>query len=214
VRDVAERLAKARRPVLLVGTGVRLAGAMDSFEAAVQRLGIPVTTAWTHDLIATDDPHFCGRQGTIGTRAGNFTVQNADLLLVVGARLTVRQVGYNWQAFAPGAFKVVVDVDEAEFNRPFVRIDMPINADAGDFLAELNLALDEAGYRSEPHAAWLAWCRRLVELYPPVRGDQRTSGPPINPYHFIERLFEQLDSDDWQSTTASRSTRARTATCS
>jgi acetolactate synthase-1/2/3 large subunit len=196
VRDVAERLATARRPVLLVGTGVRLAGAIGSFEAAVQRLGIPVTTAWTHDLIATDDQHFCGRQGTIGTRAGNFTVQNADLLLVVGARLTVRQVGYNWQAFAPVAFKVVVDVDEAEFNRPFVRIDMPINADAGDFLAELTLALDEAGYRSEPHAAWLAWCRRLVELYPPVRDDQRTSAPPINPYHFIERLFEQLASDD------------------
>ena len=53
----------------------------------MERLGIPVTTAWTHDLIATDDPHFCGRQGTIGTRAGNFTVQIADLLLVVGARL-------------------------------------------------------------------------------------------------------------------------------
>ena len=195
-REVADKLAAAQRPVLLAGTGVRLARALDAFEAAVEKLGIPVTTAWTHDLIATDDPHFCGRQGTIGTRAGNFTVQNADLLLVVGARLTVRQVGYNWQAFAAGAFKVVVDVDEAEFNRPFVRIDMPINADAGDFLAELTLALDEAGYRSEPHAAWLAWCRRLVELYPPVRDDQRTSGPPINPYHFIERLFEQLASDD------------------
>ena len=70
----------------------------------------------------------------IGTRAGNFTVQNADLLIVVGTRLTVRQVGYNWQAFAPTAYKVVVDVDEAEFRRPFVRIDMPIHADAGDFL--------------------------------------------------------------------------------
>lgn len=195
-RAVAERLASADRPVLLVGTGVRLADALDPFDRAVARLGIPVTTAWTHDLIATDDPHFCGRQGTIGTRAGNFTVQNADLLLVVGARLTVRQVGYNWQAFAPRAFKVVVDVDAAEFNRPFVHIDLPIEADAGQFLNVLIGAVDEAGHQAARHAAWLAWCRRLVEAYPPVRVEQRTTVPPINPYHFVERLFEQLASDD------------------
>ena len=163
---------------------------------AVERLGIPVTTAWTHDLIATDDPHFCGRQGTIGTRAGNFTVQNADLLLVVGARLTVRQVGYNWQAFAPTAFKVVVDVDEAEFRRPFVPIDLPVHADAGAFLTALAHALDHAAYRRDQHAAWLAWCRRLVEAYSPVRAEQRTTHPPINPYHFVERLFEHLAADD------------------
>jgi acetolactate synthase I/II/III large subunit len=196
VRDVAERLAMARRPVLLAGTGVRLAGALDSFEAAVERLGIPVATAWTHDLIASENRHFCGRQGTIGTRAGNFTVQNADLLLVVGARLTVRQTGYNWQAFAPGAFKVVVDIDDAEFRRPFVHIDMPITADAGRFLTELADALDVVGYRREGHVEWLAWCRRLVDRYPPLRSEQRTEHPPINPYHFVERLFENLAADD------------------
>lgn len=195
-RAVAEKLSAASRPVLLVGTGVRLSGALRPFEEAVERLGIPVTTAWTHDLIATDDPHFCGRQGTIGTRAGNFTVQNADLLLVVGARLTVRQVGYNWQAFAPRAFKIVVDVDGAEFNRPFVHIDLPIQADAGQFLTALTRAVDTVGYQAARHAEWLAWCRQLVGLYPPVRPDQRTTVPPINPYHFVERLFEQLAADD------------------
>jgi acetolactate synthase-1/2/3 large subunit len=195
-RDVAGHLAVARRPVLLAGNGVRLAGALAPFEELVDRLGIPVTTAWTHDLIAGDNPHFCGRQGTIGTRAGNFTVQNADFLLVLGARLTVRQVGYNWQAFAPQAFKAVVDVDAAEFRRPFVRIDLPIQADAGRFLTELAKALDETDYRREHHADWLAWCRGLVEAYPPVRPEQRTSRPPINPYHFVERLFEHLDPDD------------------
>lgn len=195
-RAVAERLATAKRPVLLVGTGIRLADAIGPFEAAVARLGIPVTTAWTHDLIATDDPHFCGRQGTIGTRAGNFTVQNADLLLVVGARLTVRQVGYNWQAFASRAFKIVVDVDGAEFNRPFVHIDMPVGADAGEFLTALVEALDASGYQRDRHAEWLAWCRRLVEQYPAVRPDQRTTVPPINPYDFVERLFAKLAADD------------------
>ncbi len=194
--QVARKLCAARRPVLLAGTGVRLADAIPQLESTVERLGIPVTTAWTHDLIATDDPHFCGRQGTIGTRAGNFTVQNADLLLVVGARLTVRQTGYNWQAFAPTAFKIVVDADEAEFRRPFVQIDMPIHADARAFLAELLRALDAAGYSREQHAEWLTWCRGLLTKYPPVRPEQRTTRPPINPYHFVERLFEHLDNDD------------------
>jgi acetolactate synthase-1/2/3 large subunit len=182
--------------VLLAGTGVRLSRAVDRFEEAVEALGIPVTTAWTHDLIATDDPHFCGRQGTIGTRAGNLTVQNADLLLIVGARLTVRQIGYNWQAFAPAAFKVVVDIDPAEFHRPFVTIDRPILADAGHFLAALTAALAEAGYRRDRHREWLEWCRQLIEEYPPVSDEQRTDTPPINPYHFVERLFEGLASDD------------------
>ena len=196
VREVVARLATAKRPVLLAGTGVRLSGAVDVFQAAVEALGIPVTTAWTHDLIATDDPHFCGRQGTIGTRAGNLTVQNADLLLVVGTRLTVRQVGYNWQSFAQNAFKVVVDIDEGEFGRPFVQIDRPIHADAGRFLAALIDSLNADGYHRDRHAGWLAWCRELVQIYPPVREGQRAMVPPINPYHFVERLFEGLASDD------------------
>jgi acetolactate synthase-1/2/3 large subunit len=91
------------------------------FETLIRRLGIPVTTAWTHDLIASDDPLFCGRPGTIGTRAGNFTVQNADLLLILGSRLNIRQVSYNWQAFAPRAFKIQVDIDPAELAKPTVR---------------------------------------------------------------------------------------------
>ncbi len=195
-RDVAERLANARRPVLLAGTGVRLSGAMSEFEAAVERLGIPVTTAWTHDLIASDDPHYCGRQGTIGTRAGNFVVQNADLLLVVGARLTVRQVGYNWQAFAPQAFKVVVDIDPAEFGRPLVAIDQPIEADAREFLNALMASLEEVGYDRTRHADWLARARALGERYPAVRPEQRPATAPINPYQFIEALFDRLAADD------------------
>ena len=123
---VVERLRSARRPVILAGTGVRAAQAVAEFETVIRRLGIPVTTAWTHDLIATDDELFCGRPGTIGTRAGNFTVQNADLLLILGSRLNIRQVSYNWQAFAPRAFKIQVDIDPAEFTKPTVRTDMAV----------------------------------------------------------------------------------------
>ncbi len=139
---VIERLRTAKRPVILAGTGVRAAGATTEFEAVIRRLGIPVTTAWTHDLIASDDPLFCGRPGTIGTRAGNFTVQNADLVLILGSRLNIRQVSYNWQAFAPRAFKIQVDIDPAELQKPTVKPDMAVTADLKLFLAALRRRLE------------------------------------------------------------------------
>jgi len=112
--EVLARLTAAERPVILVGTGVRLAGALDLFDAVSRKLGIPVAPAWTAiDQVASDDPLFCGRTGTIGDRAGNFSVQNADVLLVIGSRLNIRQVSYNWESFARNAFKIQVDVDPA-----------------------------------------------------------------------------------------------------
>ena len=85
--ETLERLRSAARPVIMAGTGIRAAAALDVFERVIRKLRVPVTTAWTHDLIASDDELFCGRPGTIGERAGNFTVQNADALLVLGSRL-------------------------------------------------------------------------------------------------------------------------------
>ena len=122
--EVLQRIRNAKRPVILAGTGVRAAHAVAEFDELIHRLGVPVTTAWTHDLIATDDPLFCGRQGTIGDRAGNFTVQNADVLLTLGSRLNIRQTSYNWQSFAPRAFKIQVDIDAAEFSKPTVKPDL------------------------------------------------------------------------------------------
>jgi acetolactate synthase-1/2/3 large subunit len=192
---VVERLRSARRPVILAGTGVRAAQAVAEFETVIRRLGIPVTTAWTHDLIATDDELFCGRPGTIGTRAGNFTVQNADLLLILGSRLNIRQVSYNWQAFAPRAFKIQVDIDPAEFTKPTVRPDMAVTGHLKPFLATLGTQL-EAWQPLPQHAEWLAWCRERVASYPPVLPRQREFNGKINAYHFVERLFKGLDAND------------------
>jgi acetolactate synthase-1/2/3 large subunit len=188
-------LRAARRPVILAGTGVRAARAMSEFESVIRRLGIPVTTAWTHDLIASDDPLFCGRPGSIGTRAGNFTVQNADLLLILGSRLNIRQVSYNWQAFAPRAFKIQVDIDPAELAKPTVRPDLAIEADLRPFLAALERSL-EGWQPPTAHDEWLAWCQQRVARYPAVLPRQREFAGKINPYHFIEELFAHLDGDD------------------
>jgi acetolactate synthase-1/2/3 large subunit len=194
-REVIERIRTAKRPVILAGTGVRLAGAIDEFEQTLRALGIPVTTAWTHDLIAGDDPLYCGRPGTIGERAGNFTVQNADLVLVLGSRLNLRQVSYNWDSFARDAFKIQVDVDPAEFAKPLVKPDLAIASDLKLFLRTLHHALEAEHYKPL-HQDWLAWCRERVARYSVVQERQRQAGPPLNPYYFMELLSAALAEDD------------------
>lgn len=194
--NILEKIKTAKRPVIMAGTGIRLAHALDIFDRVIHRLKIPVTTAWTHDIIASDDPLFCGRPGTIGTRAGNFTVQNADILLILGARLNVRQVSYNWQSFAREAFKIQVDADSAEFKRPMVKIDMPVHCDLLPFLEELDRQIDQINYDNSKHKVWQAWCRERVLKYPVVLERHRTFKGRINPYHFIETLFDRLADDD------------------
>ncbi len=195
-REFLDRLGRAKRPVILAGTGVRAAGALDEFKQLIRRLGIPVTTAWTHDLISSNDPLFCGRPGTIGERAGNFTVQNADLLLILGSRLNVRQTSYNWQSFAPRACKVQVDIDSAELCKPLVRPDVPVHCDLRVFLQEMLRQCDALDYRAGRYDSWLAWCRERVQKYPVVQQHQRQAGPPLNPYDFIQRLGDMLGADD------------------
>lgn len=195
-REILARFQASPRPVILAGSGVRHAGALEIFDKVIRRLGIPVTTAWTHDLIASDDPLFCGRPGTIGERAGNFTVQNAETLLVLGSRLNIRQVSYNWPAFARHAFKIQVDVDAAELHKPTVRPDLAVHCDARVFLEEMDRQLDHGDYTAARHRDWLAWCKERVARYPVVQPKHRVFNGRINPYHFMETLFGQLADDD------------------
>jgi acetolactate synthase-1/2/3 large subunit len=195
-REILSRLRYSQRPVVLAGTGVRLAGALEQFHAVIRELGVPVTTAWTHDLIASDDPLYCGRQGTIGDRAGNLVVQNADVLLVLGSRLCLRQVSYNWEAFARHAYKIQVDVDPAELRKPTVKPDLPVHCDLRVFLEELRRQVADTAYDADRHAGWLHWCKERLERYPPVLPRHRQWRGALNPYHFIDTLFRRLADDD------------------
>lgn len=189
--EVARRLSEAERPVLLGGTGVRLARAIPEFRALAERLQLPVTTAWTHDLIPSDDPLYCGRQGSIGTRAGNFVVQNADFLLIVGSRMCIRQISYNWSSFARHAFTVQVDVDAAELAKPTFHAQLPIHADAGHFLRLVLESLDSQAAATDGQRQWLRWCQERQRLLPTVLPHHRQAASgTINPYHFVELLFE------------------------
>ncbi len=207
--EIVRQIQAAKRPVLLIGTGLRLAGALEVLEGVTQKLGIPVATAWSPDLLPTDHPYYCGRQGAIGTRAGNFTVQNADLLIIVGARMPIRQISYNWAAFARHAHKIQVDADPAELAKPTLSADEKICCDAKLFLHELERQLEAARFDPRQHAEWLDWCRARVARYPAVLPHQRTTENGINPYFFIETLFEQLTADDERALRGARSRSVR-----
>lgn len=194
--ELAERLAKAERPVFLLGSGVHLSGAYQDLEKVIRRLQIPVTTAWTAiDLMDSNDPLYCGRPGVVGERAGNFCVQNSDLVIVLGCRLAIRQVSYNWPSFARHAFKVQVDIDKAELAKPvLVRPDMGIHADIGAFLRALLPKLENIN--AKRYAGWLKWCKERLAKYPVVLPRHRAAEKPINPYHFTEELFDLLSPND------------------
>ena len=192
---IGERLKAASRPVIMTGTGVRLSATQDAVLALAEEYGIPVVTAWTHDTIETDHPLFAGRPGTIGTRAGNFVVQNSDLLLVLGSRLNIRQVSYNWASFAKHAFKVWVDIDAAELAKPFVNADLPVVADLRDFVPALTLHLRGA-CAGKTFESWAEWCRAIRARYEPKDGDYAMRPSGINSYHLVGALSQAMRSDD------------------
>lgn len=193
-RRIVERLKKASRPLVLGGTGVRLAGAVDRLRRFVERLGLPFATAWTHDLIASDHPLFAGRPGTIGTRAGNFCLQSADLILVLGSRLNIRQTSYNWNSFGKNAWIAQVDIDAAELRKPGVRADEPVVADVMDFIDAME---KELGAQALPdYSAWSAWCQQIGTRFSVAREHRQLVGGALNPYLVVDRIFGQLRTDD------------------
>lgn len=194
LEQICSLLRSAKRPVLLGGTGVRLANAVDHLRSFAEQHGIPLATAWTHDLIASDHPLFAGRPGTIGTRAGNFTLQAADCVIVIGSRLNIRQTSYNWQSFAPHATIVQVDIDAAELHKPGVQAQIRIEADARDFLAALAERLP-AGQLPD-YAPWQQWVSQIRQRYAARSEHALSPTGPLNPYVVVAQIFDHLRADD------------------
>lgn len=194
-KDVLTKIKEAKAPLLLAGTGIHLGNAENELLELIDKLQIPVVTAWNaNDTVGYDNPFFAGMPGTVGTRPGNFAVQNCDLLLVLGSRLNIRMIGYTHFDFARNAYKIIVDIDPRELMKPTIKPDMPVNADVKDFI---NALLKEEYIPAKSHEAWVIWCRGLVEKYPAAMPLYRKPvGGLINPYIFIDTLFERLDEQE------------------
>lgn len=195
VLQTIDALNRAKRPVLLAGNGIRLAGAIPQLEELIETLGIPVLTTWNGiDLIDEDHPLFFGRPGGMGQRYANFVQQNSDFFLSIGARMNLLQTGYNFDGFARAAVKVMVDIDEPELHKINVRPDIAVCADAKDFI-ECLLAHKEL-IRKREDAEWLAYARRMKERYPIVLKSHWEQETDVNTYALLDTITEQMTAED------------------
>ena len=187
-----ELLHNAKRPLFIAGHGIILSGAEEKFRKLMHKLNIPaVTTFCSTELLDENDPLYAGRIGTIGQRAGNFVLQNADLVISLGSRNNIRQVSYNWENYAENAVKIAVDIDKAELQKKTFVPDLAICADAEKFIDALTAAVDQA---SLPDCCkWREWCQERRRVLPPVTVEQEEWQNKVNPYYFMRELTVAAD---------------------
>jgi acetolactate synthase I/II/III large subunit len=197
VTSVLSDLTQAKRPVVFAGGGIRASGMTEIYRELADLLECPFVTGWNaHDILVGDHPNNCGRPGSVGDRPGNFTVQNADYVLILGSRLNIRQISYNYEDFAKNARLCMVDIDRAELHKPTLNIDHKVHANLQEFLPEL---VRQVGTLSTPapasHLDYRAWCKDRVARYPTVLAEYSANEKgPVNPYYFVEELFSRLPS--------------------
>ncbi len=189
-KKILKKINSSFRPVIIVGSGLRMSGKIKEFVSFSNKLDIPIVTAWNaHDAIVDNNKNYIGRPGTIGDRAGNFAVQNSDCILILGSRLNIRQISYNWNSFARKAYKIWVDIDPLELKKPNIKADMPINADLKDLIPKLNSLVKKN--ENKNHKKWLKWCKVRKRKYKVVRREFWKT-KKINPYTFFDSMFKLL----------------------
>lgn len=186
-------LNASQRPVLIIGNGIHLSGADDEINHLVDALQIPVISSWNaSDIIANDHPCYIGRMGLFGDRASNFAVQNADLILAIGTRLSLPQIGHDAKLFAPNAKKIIVDIDYMEATKDWLRADLPICADAKQFIKSILDAIKGTFWRFD---TWSEQTQEWKSRYPVMLPEYRDEANGVNSYAFIEELAKHLDDD-------------------
>lgn len=196
ISQLLERIKMSKSPVIYVGNGVRLAKREKEFIALAEKLNIPVVTAISgSDIIWHDHPLCYGKPGICGDRIGNIMVQNSDLLIVLGTRLSIRQVSYAYDLLAPKAYKVMVDIDQAELMKPTLNIDMPVHANLSEFIDKLSMAVEKRDDMPD-FAEWRIWGRNIESKLPTLVDDNPSIPGYVNSYIFADELFKQLVEGD------------------
>lgn len=196
IKQLIDKIKAAKSPVIYVGNGVRLAKREKEFITLAGKLNIPVVTAISGSDIIWHDHKLCfGKPGICGDRIGNIMVQNSDLLIVMGTRLSIRQVSYAYDLWAPKAFKVMVDIDLAEMQKPTLNIDMPIHVNLSEFIDKMLVALE--GENELPKfEKWIEWGRTIEGKIPTLFDDNPDCEGYANSYKFADELFKQLHNGD------------------
>lgn len=205
VTKTIELFNKAKRPVVLVGHGIRLSHSVELAREFYNYLGVPVLTSWNGvDLIEEEHQLYYGRPGAVGHRAANFIQQNADFVLTIGSRLNLLSTGYNYESFLGNATHVMVDIDENEMNKKSVHPQLKVVCDAKSFLKAM---LDrKAELNTEPKTEWIEHCNKLREKYPVFIPEQAAKEGFVSSYHLIDEISNQMTKDDIYQFTSSGTT--------
>jgi len=195
IHSLLNILKKSKRPVFYIGAGIHLSNMKNEIIDLAEFLNIPVVTAWnSNDLIPDDHPLYVGRPGTIGNRSGNFVVQSSDLVIVLGSRLNIRLVSYNWKSFAPRAFKVGVDIDAKELNKPTCSFDLKINMDLKEFIPIFKeLVKQYVEICKKDFSDWISWGKERLHKYPVCLPEYWENTKTVNPYCFIDELSKHTE---------------------
>ena len=181
---VVEKIKRAKKPLILAGFGVRSANATNELEELATKCDIPVVTSRAGiDVINTDSPLYVGRPGSYGDRASHFAIQEADLLLILGSRLSISTIGYYPDRFGKNAYKVMVDIDDKELAKEDVPVDCKVKADLKQWLNQLLLRIDCC----DSHSEWITHCIENKEKYPTVLTEYQKE-EPLNEY-FVTSVF-------------------------
>jgi acetolactate synthase I/II/III large subunit len=194
IGQLIKLINKSRRPVFLVGNGVRAKDGISIFKKIAAKVNLPVLLTWrAADILPENNSLYIGRPGAVGQRAANFVQQNADLIICIGARLDSGQVAFSYGNFAKQAKKVIVDIDKNEINKITAKIDIAFNLTAQEFL---NAFLAQAREVKLDTADWLKTCRGWKKKYPVVPEFYIHQGPRVNTYVLVEALSKLLTGGD------------------
>lgn len=195
IDQLIDKIRTAKSPVIYVGNGIRLAKRVDKFIELAEKLNIPVVTAISgSDIIWHNHKLYFGKPGICGDRIGNIMVQNSDLLIILGTRLSIRQVSYAYDLLAPKAYKVMIDIDLAEMQKPTLSIDLPIHVNLNEFIDKILFKINTIKFPN--FNKWILWGRNIEKKLPTLFDDNPDITGYTNSYKFADELFKQLHDGD------------------
>ena len=195
IKILEKKLNESKRPLIIAGGGVRSSDSTDQFRFFVNKLNIPVVTAFNgHDLLWESHKNFIGRCGTIGDRRGNLAVECADFILVLGSSLNIRQIGYNFEKFGKNKYFCYVDIDKEELSKKTIiqNLDLPINIDLKKFFKLFNV---EKIKKNKNHDVFNKWSKKVKQNYS-IENERYPETKKINPYKITLSLSKMSKSSD------------------
>ncbi len=193
---LVNKIFNSKRPLFFVGTGVKVSNLGEEILKICKKFDFPVVTGWNaHDLVPYLNNNYAGKPGSVGDRPGNFATYNSDMIVILGCRLNIRQISYNWTSFAPKSFKAMVDIDKSELEKKTLKINLKIHADLNDFIKILKKKVSKKKKKYE-HKFFLNFCKSVVKRYSYPVNISKKQTKFINPYKFFYDFGDKIRNKD------------------